>query len=172
MSTYTIGQLARLAGLSRAALLYYEARGLLVARARSAAGYRRYGAEDLARLRRICDYRATGMPLAAIGALLDGADAASLIGQRLDAIAADMARLREQQAVLLRLLGSSAPGALGKEAWTGLLRAAGVDEPTMERWHALFEQQAPQAHQGFLRSLGLDEEEVARIRGWARQIRV
>jgi hypothetical protein len=56
--------------------------------------------------------------------------------------------------------------------WTALQHAAGVDDAAMQRWHALFEQQSPQAHEDFLRSLGEDEAGIARIRGWARGISV
>ncbi len=38
----------------------------------------------------------------------------------------------------------------------------------MVRWHALFEAQAPAAHEAFLRSLTLPPEEIAAIRRWSR----
>ncbi|TFW15611.1 MerR family transcriptional regulator [Massilia arenosa] len=166
MSTYSIGQLARIAGVSRTTLLYYEQAGLLVPRARSAAGYRHYDEAAAERARRIAAYRATGMPLASIAALLDG-QAASAIEQRLGEIAREMALLREQQAVLLRLLGKTDGGQMDKDRWTALLREAGMDDAAMARWHALFERQSPDAHASFLRSLGLDDDEVSRIRSWA-----
>ena len=46
----TVSQLARLCGLSRTTLLYYESIGLLPPASRSNANYRRYSAEDLERL--------------------------------------------------------------------------------------------------------------------------
>jgi DNA-binding transcriptional MerR regulator len=167
LSTYTLGMLARFAGVSRTTLLYYEQVGLLLPHARSAAGYRQYDDAAAGRARRIAAYRATGMPLASIAALLDG-PAASAIEQRLAGIAHEMAQLREQQAVLLRLLGKADGAALDKEGWSALLRAAGMDDAAMARWHALFEQQAPDAHAAFLRTLGIDEPEVERIRAWSR----
>jgi hypothetical protein len=42
----------------------------------------------------------------------------------------------------------------------------------MERWHALFEQQAPHAHEPFLRSLGLSTPEIEHIRSWSRRMGV
>lgn len=174
MTTLTIGQLARRCGISRSTLLYYEVQGLL-APTRSAAGYRRYSESDIALAEQIRSWRATGMDIPAIAALLrDGANAGP-IERRLQEIAADMARLREQQDVLLRVLGRS-PGAaqagIDKAGWTALLRAAGLDDAAMERWHALFEQQAPQAHEAFLRSLGLGAPEIERIRSWSRRMGV
>lgn len=38
----------------------------------------------------------------------------------------------------------------------------------MDKWHAEFEHSAPQAHQDFLASIGIDGEEIARIREYAR----
>lgn len=167
----TIGQLARRAGLSRTTLLYYEQAGLLAPASRSAAGYRRYGPREVERLDAILAYRATGMPVEAIAALLDhGADMAP-IRKRLDQIGRDMALLREQQGVLIRLLtdGQLRSGALDKAGWTAMLRNAGLDDEAMHRWHALFEQQASAAHGEFLASLGLSAAEAARIRAWARE---
>jgi len=40
----------------------------------------------------------------------------------------------------------------------------GLDEAQMHRWHKLFEARHPDAHQGFLEWLGLNREEIDRIR--------
>ncbi|UGQ46566.1 MerR family transcriptional regulator [Massilia endophytica] len=170
-ASYSVGRMARRAGISRTTLLYYESLGL-VAPARTAAGYRRYSEEDAQRLERIRGYRATGLSLEAVAALIDEAQTPSLLQQRLREIHLEIARLREQQAVLERMLGQAGAEPMNKERWTALQRAAGVDDAAMARWHALFERQAPQAHEDFLCSLGLDGDEIARIRGWARGIGV
>ena len=68
----TVGALARRFGLARSTLLYYDRIGLLRPSARSAAGYRRYGPGEEARLELICRYRRAGLDLAAIGRILDG----------------------------------------------------------------------------------------------------
>ena len=168
--TLAIGQLAQRCGISRSTLLYYEAQGLL-APARSAAGYRRYSESDVARAEQIRAWRATGMDIPAIAALLREGHSAGPIERRLEEIAADMARLAEQRDVLLRILGA-APARVDKAGWTALLRAAGLDDAAMARWHALFEQQAPHAHETFLRSLGLGAGEIEQIRSWSRRMGV
>lgn len=169
---FTVGQLAKHGGVSRTTLLYYERVGLLVPSARSEAGYRLYTRLDMARLLQVREYRASGMGLDAIAALLDSSDRDSAIQQRLDAIRREMALLQEQQAVLLRLVNHHDSGAqaMDKQRWTNLLHAAGMDDATMSRWHALFEQQAPVEHARFLRSLGVDESEIARIRTWSKEM--
>ena len=161
----SIGQLARSCGIARSTVLYYEERGLLAAPVRSAAGYRQYGPAEQERLRQVCAYRAAGLSVEAIGQLLADGAQASLLGARLDAINGEMALLREQQALLLRLLGAQPPAAaMDKAGWTALLRASGLDDAAMAHWHALFERQNPQAHHAFLVSLGLSAAEIARIR--------
>jgi DNA-binding transcriptional MerR regulator len=169
---FTVGQLAKHGGVSRTTLLHYERIGLLVPSARSDAGYRFYTDADMARLLQVREYRATGMALESIAALLDSHDRDGVIEQRLQAIGREMAILYEQQAVLLRLLDHSdtGPQAMDKQRWTNLLSAAGMDDATMNRWHAMFEQQAPIAHANFLRSLGLDRKEIARIRKWSMEL--
>ncbi|MRV71020.1 MerR family DNA-binding transcriptional regulator [Duganella sp. FT92W] len=171
---YTIGQLAKRCGISRTTLLYYEKLGLIEPASRSEAGYRRYSGHELARVGQVRQYRAAGLALETIAALLADGDRSSLIRRRLDDIQREIAQLREQQALLVRLLSDKAAlePAMDKARWTALLRGAGVDDAAMGRWHALFEKQAPEAHQAFLLSLGLDAGEMEHIRSWARQIGV
>ncbi|MDO4290526.1 MAG: MerR family transcriptional regulator [Eggerthellaceae bacterium] len=66
---YTIGELARLAGVSTRTLRHYEALGLL-APERAANGYRVFSERDARRLAHVLSMRACGMPLAAIAELL------------------------------------------------------------------------------------------------------
>jgi MerR family mercuric resistance operon transcriptional regulator len=62
-SPYTIGQLARAAGLPTSTLRYYERAGLLEPTGRSEGNYRLYGEEALERLRFIRAAQATGFTL-------------------------------------------------------------------------------------------------------------
>lgn len=172
----TVGRLARRFGLSRSTLLYYDRIGLLSPSARSAADYRLYAEEDVVRLEKILLYREVGLPLEAIGALLDSSGAGSVgeaLERRLEAIQAEVGSLRRQQEVILRLLqgGETVRRArtLDKAAWVALLRATGLDDEDMWRWHAEFERMAPEAHREFLESLGIDEEEIETIRTRSRE---
>ena len=173
----SIGQLARRFGLSRSALLYYDAIGLLSPRARTAAGYRRYSAQDVARLEQIDLYRKAGLPLRRIARVLAG-DRGTLAGaleQRLAELNEQMQALRRQQQLVLALLqeraGRRGARPLDKQRWVAILRATGMSEEDMQRWHVEFEASAPAAHQDFLESLGLEAEEVDRIRSWSRRLR-
>jgi MerR family transcriptional regulator, thiopeptide resistance regulator len=58
--SYSVGEIARLAGISVRMLHHYDEIGLLSPAGRSAAGYRRYDDEDLRRLQRILFYRELG----------------------------------------------------------------------------------------------------------------
>lgn len=71
-ASYTVGTLARLAGVTVRTLHHYGDIGLLAPRARSAAGYRLYDAADVDRLTRILYYRDLGFGLDDVAALLDG----------------------------------------------------------------------------------------------------
>jgi hypothetical protein len=55
--------------------------------------------------------------------------------------------------------------------WIEMLRAAGMDERDMDRWHAEFEHRAPEAHHKFLLSLGINEKEALLIRQWSRKMK-
>lgn len=68
---YSVGEVARLAGVSVRTLHHYDAIGLVRPAERSAGGYRSYGPLELERLHRVLAYRELGFELGAIGALLD-----------------------------------------------------------------------------------------------------
>ena len=63
--SYTVGSLAKLAGVTVRALHHYEDEGLLHPE-RTASGYRRYGAADVERLQQILLLRSCGLSLGAI----------------------------------------------------------------------------------------------------------
>jgi len=71
MSTsYTVGQVANLAGVTVRTLHHYDEIGLLAPTHRTSGGYRSYGVGDLERLRRILFYRELGFPLDEIATIL------------------------------------------------------------------------------------------------------
>lgn len=174
MNLLKIRELASRAGLSRAALLHYEALGLLSPARRDANGYRLYGPEQIERLRTIRAYRDAGLSIPAIQSLLANTPDVSmqLLEDRLLDIDREISALREQQITLARLLAQATaefPGKVeSKDAWVALMRSAGFSEADMMRWHAVFESQAPEAHRKFLESLSLNAAEVKAIRAWAR----
>jgi DNA-binding transcriptional MerR regulator len=73
---YTVGAVARLAGVSVRTLHHYDQIGLLVPAGRSAAGYRLYSLADLDRLHRILYYRELDFPLDEIAPIMADPDAA------------------------------------------------------------------------------------------------
>ncbi|MBU0653699.1 MAG: hypothetical protein KJ914_01045 [Gammaproteobacteria bacterium] len=92
--------------------------------------------------------------------------------RHLQALNSDISRLRQQQQVIVRLLDSASAlkdsRTMSKQRWVEMLRAAGLDDAGMRKWHSEFEQRSPEAHQDFLESLGIDDEEIALIRQHSR----
>ena len=71
MSTsYTVGQVANLAGVTIRTLHHYDEIGLLAPTARTSSGYGSYGVTDLERLRRILSYRELDFGLDEIATIL------------------------------------------------------------------------------------------------------
>lgn len=116
-----IGDIAERTGLSAKALRLYETRGLLTPDARSASGYRLYGAAALIRLTEIGVLRRAGFTLAEIGTLLQHeGSAAALVEARIVALR------REVHA-------KSAALAALEQAWRRLDSASQTDiEPLLE----------------------------------------
>jgi len=170
----TISQLARRFGVARSTLLYWDRIGLLPPSARSSANYRLYSSADLERTERIMLYRQIGLSLAEIRAVLSASpcDFRALLDRRLAALEREIGIRREQQRMIARLLRTRSPAGdqprLDKRGWVAILRASGMSEEEMNRWHVEFERRAPDAHQDFLESLGIKAEEIARIREWSR----
>lgn len=105
---YTIGKLARAAGVPTTTVRFYERRGLLVPDRRSDGNYRVYGPATLDRLRFIRVAQANGFTLRDIVALLDLADGEArpfkqvqrLIGKRLADVDRRIGELRQIRRVL------------------------------------------------------------------------
>lgn len=68
--SYTVGEVARLAGVTVRTLHHYDQIGLLSPGRRGGAGYRRYGEPELERLQQILAYRRLGFPLEEIATML------------------------------------------------------------------------------------------------------
>jgi DNA-binding transcriptional MerR regulator len=177
---YTIGQLAKRFRLSRSTLLYYDAKDLLRPSLRNGANYRLYSEADAERLDRITEFREAGLSLKAIGRLLDDTAGdmtppamSNTLEQRLIQINDEIRALRRQQQIIVKLLGNESAlrrsRLLDKSQWVELLRASGMDDDDMWRWHAEFERLSPEAHQDFLEALGIDKAEIKSIRQYSEQ---
>lgn len=70
-SRLTVGEVARLVGVSVRTLHHYDEIGLVTPSGRTPSGYRSYSAADVERLHRVLTYRELGFPLEEIATLLD-----------------------------------------------------------------------------------------------------
>ena len=172
---YTIGQLSKQSGLSRSTLLYYDRKGLLSPTGRTNSNYRVYSENDLSKLKLILNYRQTGVSLKQIKQLLDSHtnQTTNILKQRLSNLNGEISELREQQKVIIKLLGNNSlhrkSRTLTKEKWIEILRSTGMTESDMQQWHIGFERNMPEAHQDFLESLGIDKDEIKAIRKRSRR---
>ena len=174
MQMFTIGQVAKKYGLSRSTLIYYDKIGVLKPGGRSESNYRLYTEDDMHRMDRIMLFRGAGLSLQSIVALLDKTDNDLNVSleHRLYAINDEIQGLRDQQQVILNLLENQNhvrnTRVMNKETWVSILEASGLDEDGMRNWHIEFEKTSPEAHQDFLESIGIDQEEIILIRQWSR----
>lgn len=167
---FTVTQLARKYGISRATILYYEREGLLMPAYRSDNGYRWYGDSEMERLEVIVSYRSYGISAASIGDLLDrreGISQSQILKDHFNDLEKEINLLRKQQKAIVALLQEPKlleENMVTKERWVAIMTAAGFDETAMHKWHQKFEEMEPNEHQKFLESLGINAEEIERIR--------
>lgn len=167
---FQITELARKFGLSRSTLLYYDRIGLLTPSERSMAGYRLYSLKDLDRLAIICSFRQAGLTIEDILRILSSGEDTdkSVLQRRMSKLGEEIRELQAQQHLLGKMLQIQSQGKLpvtiDEQAWMEMLRAAGMDEKAMRKWHSEFERRAPEAHHRFLLELGISEENALFIR--------
>ena len=124
MAEMTIARLAEAGGVGVETVRYYQRRGLLAEPPRpqgsgSGGGVRRYGTEDVRRLRFIRSAQAAGFTLEQIGELLaldageDRGRARALAQGRLVELDARIAELEAARTALRRLAGACAGGGKG-----------------------------------------------------------
>lgn len=104
MDGYSIGQLARGAGVATSTVRYYERSGLLKADFRTGGNYRGYTAETLERLRFIRSAQASGFSLGDVEALLKLTDSSERPCEEVLALMQGrLAELREKIGALRRM---------------------------------------------------------------------
>lgn len=120
MTSMTIAQLAKAGGVGVDTVRYYQRRGLLTEPERPhSTGFRRYGDDDLKRLRFVRQAQAAGFTLDEIAALLaldatdDRARARELAQRRLAELDAQIAKMRAARDALARLADQCSTGSDG-----------------------------------------------------------
>lgn len=113
-SDCTVGEVARLAGVTVRTLHHWDTIGLVAPSGRSSGGYRLYRSADVARVHRVLLYRELGLPLDRIGQLLDapGATSAATLREQRAELAAHITRLQSMAAAVDRLVEAADSGIL------------------------------------------------------------
>lgn len=167
---YTISKLAKCFNLSRSTLLYYHRKKFFQPSIRGENNYRFYSESDYQTLEKICTLRRVGIPLKQIANIIKHKDTAmtDILNHRLMVINDEIQQLRNHQRLITEILGNAkllnSTRTMNKDTWVKLLKASGLNEDGMWKWHREFEKDAPQAHQDFLESLGLSESQIVNIR--------
>ncbi len=105
LTTWTVGQVADLFGVTVRTLHHYDEIGLLVPSGRSRAGYRLYTDGDLERLQQVVVYRRLELPLEEIATLLGGdEDAVDHLRRQRAAVLSRLDELRELVSAIDRAL--------------------------------------------------------------------
>ncbi len=101
-----IGQLADAVGVGVETVRYYERRGLLEPPLRTEAGYRQYGASDVARIEFLLRAKELGFTLAEISELFAATtdDVAAAVRAKLTAVEAQISELAETRCRLRQLI--------------------------------------------------------------------
>jgi MerR family transcriptional regulator, thiopeptide resistance regulator len=171
---FLITELARKFGLSRSTLLYYDCIGLLAPTGRSEAGYRLYSQKDHDTLASIRSFRQAGLTIEDIRHVLSMKEDTNrvVLQRRMRELGEEIRILQTQQRLLGKMLQihsfGELPTTVDKKVWIEMLRAAGMDDAAMKKWHTEFERRAPDAHHQFLLALGISEDETLFIQKQSR----
>jgi DNA-binding transcriptional MerR regulator len=165
--TYTVGQVAGMAGVSVRALHHYDEIGLLSPTWRSPAGYREYTSSDLDRLQELLVYRRLGFGLGQIAALVDDPrhDRRGALLRQRALLAERVEQLRAVQTLLERTLmtmeGAAAMSDAEKVAGLGTFERNEAEhgEEVRQRWGA--SDAYAESHQ---RTQAYTEQDWARIK--------
>lgn len=112
---YTIGEVARLSGLSVQTIRYYSDIGVLPPARVTEAGYRLYSEADCARLELVRTLRGLGFGLETIAELLKGERSpAEAVALQLEALEVQLRSLRRQQTVLRAVGQGEEPAILAR----------------------------------------------------------
>jgi DNA-binding transcriptional MerR regulator len=167
----SVGKIARMFGISRTTLLYYDNIGLLSPLERSEAGYRLYNGDDLEKLSRIKLFRDAGIPLNEVSRLLGDKEENSITAallKQLSELNREIMAIKERQEIIVKILRSGkvvgSIRELDTEGWHEILTSAGIDVEATNKFHEDFEKHSPEQHQQFLEALGFDEEEIRIMR--------
>jgi DNA-binding transcriptional MerR regulator/ubiquinone/menaquinone biosynthesis C-methylase UbiE len=138
---YRISELAKLVGLTRTTLLYYEKQGLITGK-RQSNGYRIYSDKDLQRLRLLRQLQVGGLTLRECQACLDAKLDRSLLENRLLQLDAEITKKQEARELLSALLG----------------------QRPLRHWHETTDRLAPDALLDWLKQQGFDEKEALHLK--------
>jgi DNA-binding transcriptional MerR regulator len=112
----------------------------------------------------ICSFREAGLSLEDIRKIISSrkSDTTEILLRRLSALSGEIQEFQAKRRMLAGMLKARAPGdipsSVDKNLFVGMLKAAGLDDAAMRRFHRAFEEREPEAHHAFLLSLDLPKK--------------
>lgn len=173
----SVGKVAKMFNLSRTTLLYYDSIGLLSPSERSTSGYRIYSSDDVERLKQIVLYKDVGVPLSKIDKLISASeyDCVSILMTRLSDLNEKIDFIKQQQDVIVSILQKidlcKNLKELDQNSWEEILDSIGMTEEQAMEWHSDFERYSPEQHQHLLEALGMQPDEIEKMREYYRNFK-
>jgi DNA-binding transcriptional MerR regulator len=168
---YSVGKIAKMFGISRTTLLYYDNIGILSPSRRSEAGYRLYNSDDLEKLGRIMLFKDAGIPLKEVLKLLSNKEDESMTAvliKQLSECNKSIVEIKKRQGIIVKILKDveivENINQVDIEGWNEIFKVAGIGVEAARLFHEEFENNSPQQHQQFLEAIGFDEEEIKSVR--------
>ncbi|MTI67967.1 MAG: MerR family transcriptional regulator [Firmicutes bacterium] len=166
---YTIKDLKNKFNISRSTILYYDKQGLLSPTKRSSNNYRLYDEKKVDRLSKIVMYREAGISLNKIKELLDikNTEVSNILKNRLNQVQLQIKQLKIQEKLVLEILTKEViineNHSFTNRTWTEMLLNLGYKEEDLLTWHRDFESNSPKKHYKFLKSLGMDDNDIKNL---------
>lgn len=108
---WSVGEVARLAGITVRTLHHWDSIGLVSPQSRSAAGYRLYDADDIALIHRVVVFRELGMSLEDItSAVINEGSVQVQLRKQADLLAAEIRRLEHRKKSVERMIAMDRQG--------------------------------------------------------------
>lgn len=156
----SVSKVAKILGVARSTLIYYERKGIVKPKRNQNNGYREYSTDDLNKLKQLKYLQSAGFSLIETVNIVDGELEQNLIRDRLFELNQKIEEMITAREVIKFLLTHA----------KGKPQDFSIDEHVEKEWHATFAEKGSDAYFLWLKQLGLDEKEALYTKWVTRSI--